>query len=242
MPGRGRREHRGAGCRLDAHRGHDTPSARRPQHGQPRPVPERRRAVRARAARAAAMQARHVGQHATLAGEHPALRADATHAVRRCPHAWRAAATSARSCSAARSVRLFHVQPARRSARPTVQGWTRTHVCSARRSRHCASAKWLLSPPSRSSSAAATAPVMCGAGPPPMRLALRRPSSRTACAQRYAVERPAANRWAATAELSPAFIAASMRLRMSDEYDPAMDTFAPEYGHRHPNFLAVRSN
>src|SRR4051812_49505027 len=51
-------------------------------------------------------------------------------------HAARAAATSARPCSAACRLCLFHVQPHRRSARPTVQGCTRTPVRSASRSRH----------------------------------------------------------------------------------------------------------
>ncbi len=48
-------------------------------------------------------------------------------------HAWRARATSSRSCSLARRVRFFHVHPARRSARCTVVGCTRTPSVSARR-------------------------------------------------------------------------------------------------------------
>jgi hypothetical protein len=53
----------------------------------------------------------------------------------------RACATSARSCSAARMLRFFHVQSSRRSVRPIVQGFTRTPVSSARRSRHSANVR-----------------------------------------------------------------------------------------------------
>src|SRR4051794_22957016 len=83
-------------------------------------------------------------------------------------HAARAAATSARPCSAACRLRLFHVQPHRRSARPTVQGCTRTPVRSASRSRHSAKVRWFASP-SRPSNAASTSPVILGFGPPPIR-------------------------------------------------------------------------
>jgi hypothetical protein len=69
------------------------------------------------------MQAGHVGQHAALVQEHqrsgPIPPTPPSGSVRQ---ASRAGATSSRSCSAARRLSFFHVQPARRSARPTVQG------------------------------------------------------------------------------------------------------------------------
>src|SRR3954451_18450504 len=168
-------------------------------------------------------------------------------------HTARAAATAASSCSAARKVRFFHVQPHRRSARPTVQGWTRTPVRSASRSRHSARVRWFVSP-SRPRSAAATSPLIFGFGPPPILLAARRPSSpapaaprgprerpppdppRPAPAQRYAVERPTANRRAAASGVSPASIAARARSRRSVEYDPAIGTSVPYMGTAVPTF------
>ena len=53
----------------------------------------------------------------------------------------RAGTMSSRSCSAGWRLRFFHVQSNRRSARPTVQGSTRTPVSSARRSRHSANVR-----------------------------------------------------------------------------------------------------
>src|SRR3954469_12759010 len=152
----------------------------------------------------------------------------------------RAAATSARSRSAACRLRFFHVQPHRRRARPTVQGWTRTPVRSASRSRHSASVRWFASR-SRPSNAASTSPAIRGFGPPPIRLAVRRPSTRASRAQRWAVERPTVNRRAAAPGVAPASTAARTRPRRSAEYDPAIDTSVPPYGHRCPDFLAVRS-
>ena len=117
-------------------------------------------------------------------------------------HAARAAATSARSRPAACRLRLFHVQPHRRSARPTVQGWTRTPVRSASRSRHSARVRWFASS-NNPGSAASTSPVIRGFGPPPSRFAVRRPSTRASRARRWAVERPTANRRAAAPGVAP---------------------------------------
>src|SRR3954451_13258961 len=156
-------------------------------------------------------------------------------------HAARAAATSARPCSAACRLRLFHVQPHRRSARPTVHGGTRTPVRSASRSRHSAKVRWFASR-SRPSNAASTSPAIRAFGPPPIRLAVRRPSTRASRARRWAVERPTANRRAAARGVAPASTAARTRPRRSAEYDPAIDTSVPPYGHRCPDFLAVRSS
>src|SRR3954452_15847483 len=150
-------------------------------------------------------------------------------------HTARAAATAASSCSAARKVRFFHVQPHRRSARPTVQGWTRTPVRSASRSRHSARVRWFVSP-SRPRSAAATSPLIFGFWPPPILLAARRPSSRAAAPQRYAVERPTANRRAAAPGVSPASIATRARSRRSVEYDPAIGTSVPYMATAVPTF------
>ena len=88
------------------------------------------------------------------------------------------------ACSAARRLRFFHVQPMRRSARPTVQGCTRKPVSAAKRSRHSARVRWLSPPASMRRSAASASPRIAGGGPPPMRLAARRPSSRAAATQR----------------------------------------------------------
>src|SRR5689334_8432636 len=144
-------------------------------------------------------------------------------------HAARAAATSARSCSAARRLRLFHVQPRRRSARPTVQGCTRTPVRSASRSRHSARVRWFASF-SRPNNAASTSPLIRGFGPPPIRFAARRPSVRAAVAQRYAVERPTAYRRAAAPGVAPASTAARTRPRRSVEYALAIVTSVPDVG------------
>src|SRR3712207_2528758 len=90
-------------------------------------------------------------------------------------------------------------------------------------------------------SAASASPRIAGAGPPPIGLASRRPSSRAAATQRYAVERPTAKRRAAVSGLSPASTAASTRLRRSVEYAPAITTSARPYGRRCPDLPAVRS-
>ena len=183
------------------------------------------------------MEPGHAGQHAALVQDHQAPRRDPAHArlgasVR---HAARAAATPARPRSAARRLRLSHVRPHRRGARPTVHGWTRTPVRSASRSRHSARVRWFASaqqrpatprPPRRDPRPRAAALL---GRPPPSRARRRRP--------RWAVERPTANRRAA----APAAAAAvSTRPRRSAEYDPAVDASEPPCGHRCPDFLAPR--
>src|SRR3954470_973899 len=107
----------------------------------------------------------------------------ATPAAASVGQAARAAAMAARSYYAAGRLRFFHVQPHRRGARPTVQGCTRTPVRAASRSRHSASVRWFASA-NRPSKAASTSPAILGFGPPPIRLAARRPSVRASRAQR----------------------------------------------------------
>ena len=167
-------EHGAVGGRLDAHRRQHALAAERAQHAQP--GPRARRHLAPAPARAAAVQARHAGQHAALVQEHQALRRDPAHARLGVRRPRRARGGHVRAALLGRVQAPPLSRPAApRSARPTVHGCTRTPVRSASRSRHSARVRWFASR-SSPSSAASTSPAILGFGPPPIRLAARRPS------------------------------------------------------------------
>src|SRR3712207_7976601 len=72
-------------------------------------------------------------------------------------------------------------------------------------------------------------PRIAGGGPPPIGLAARRPSSRAAATQRYAVERPTAKRRAAASGLSPSSTAARTRLRRSRSEEHTSELQSRQY-------------
>jgi hypothetical protein len=206
-------EHRPVGRGRNAHGADDARVPERAQDGDALPVAARCHARGARAAPAPGMAAHQVGERGALVEEDEALGRDVGHGG--APAGALFGNLSALLLGGAQGLLFFRVSPRRPSARPRVQGCTRTPPAAASRSRYSASVR-SGSASIRRRSVAAPSSRIVGFGPPRMGLALSRPSSRAAASQRYTVERPTAKHRATRAgDRLPSRAAATTRWRRS---------------------------